>query len=231
MPGGRMQLVARAIRKPRRAPRVKKFKTVYRRKGAGLGRIPVLSAPRQVVRLRYGIGSVITSTAGSVGTYVFSANGLYDVNITGAGHQPRGFDQWMSMYDHYTVFFSKITLRVMNQTGTGNPVRLALRLGDGPTPPATTLDYRESRHVKTAYLNPTIGQRHLSLSCNVKRYLGASRLIGLSEFRGSSTSNPVEQAFYQVSAQDMSSGTQSLALAGQIDFWAVLTEPQLPPSS
>jgi len=43
-------------------------------------------------------------------TYDFSAIGLYDPNITGVGHQPLAFDQWMAVYSHYAVNNSSIEM-------------------------------------------------------------------------------------------------------------------------
>lgn len=40
---------------------------------------------------------------------VFYANGLYDPDITGTGHQPQGYDQWGDLYRTATVLKSKIS--------------------------------------------------------------------------------------------------------------------------
>jgi len=50
------------------------------------------------------------SVLGVTATYEFSAVGLYDPNITGIGHQPLVFDQWMAIYSHYNVNKATITL-------------------------------------------------------------------------------------------------------------------------
>ncbi len=46
--------------------------------------------------------------------YVLAANGLYDPDITGTGHQPMGFDQLMSFFQHYVVVSAKITAQFLN---------------------------------------------------------------------------------------------------------------------
>lgn len=48
--------------------------------------------------------------SGGITVHDFSANGLFDPNITGTGHQPMGFDQWKLIYNHYTVVSSRARL-------------------------------------------------------------------------------------------------------------------------
>lgn len=49
--------------------------------------------------------AVTTIAGGLANTAVeISLNGLYDPDITGAGHQPRGFDQWIALYKRYKVY-------------------------------------------------------------------------------------------------------------------------------
>lgn len=74
-------------------------------------------------KLRYVETPSITNTAGVINSYVFAANGLFDPNITQAGHQPMYFDQYMTVYDHYKVLGSKISVRpTVNGTSLVNPV-------------------------------------------------------------------------------------------------------------
>jgi hypothetical protein len=77
--------------------------------------------PTRRVTLRYAEIFRITSTAGALGKFLFSANGLYDPNITGAGHQPYGFDQWMALYKTATVIKSRIDIEASN-TGASSLV-------------------------------------------------------------------------------------------------------------
>lgn len=41
---------------------------------------------------------------------VFAGNGMYDPDITGAGHQPYGFDEYATLYFRYQVRASKIKI-------------------------------------------------------------------------------------------------------------------------
>ncbi len=62
---------------------------------------------------RYCESRVVNGTTGALGTYVFSANGLFDPNITGTGHQPYGFDQMIAYYQKAVVERSKIVVEVI----------------------------------------------------------------------------------------------------------------------
>jgi hypothetical protein len=52
----------------------------------------------------------ITSTTGARGTQVFRLNDLFDVDFTGAGSQPEGFDELMAIYDRFRVYKSRLRL-------------------------------------------------------------------------------------------------------------------------
>ena len=43
-------------------------------------------------------------------------NSLFDPNLSGLGHQPRGFDQLMAVYEKYTVVAAKITVCYVSNT-------------------------------------------------------------------------------------------------------------------
>lgn len=63
----------------------------------------------KITTLKYTEGYItVDAPVGSSAGYVFRANGLFDPNYTGTGHQPLGFDQWCAMYNRYVVLASKI---------------------------------------------------------------------------------------------------------------------------
>jgi hypothetical protein len=53
-----------------------------------------------------------TTTAGSTATQVFAGNGLFDPDITGAGAQPLGYDQWSAFYARYRCLASAIEVNL-----------------------------------------------------------------------------------------------------------------------
>ncbi len=59
---------------------------------------------RLTVRLRYSTTVSLTSGgAGVPAVHLFRANGIFDPDFTGVGHQPYGHDQLQAIYNHYRV--------------------------------------------------------------------------------------------------------------------------------
>ena len=95
----RKRSTRKIYRAKRRKPDWRKRTTIQ--KGLGF-------SDGQIVKMRYVEEFELNPGLGSVASYVFRANGLYDPNYTGAGHQPYGFDQWMTYYNQFTVLGSKM---------------------------------------------------------------------------------------------------------------------------
>lgn len=51
--------------------------------------------------------------------HTFGANDCYDPNVTGVGHQPRGFDEYTLLYDTFTVTSSKMSINWMYEGYNG----------------------------------------------------------------------------------------------------------------
>lgn len=72
-------------------------------------------------KLRYHEDITLSTNGGggpSMNWHAFSANGLYDPNISGTGHQPMLFDQLALFWNKYTVLGSKITVKVVPRPST-----------------------------------------------------------------------------------------------------------------
>lgn len=154
--------------------------------------------------LRY-FGNFITlnpGIGGTAATHVFSANGLYDPDITGTGHQPIGFDQLMALYDHYTVIGAKIRC-YFNNKDTSNPQFGAVIVRDSNTPTADTRQIVENGYIDMAQL-ATFGtggdKGQVATSVDISKYLGRTSALADPQLKGSVTSNPVEEVYFHVTA-------------------------------
>lgn len=68
-------------------------------------------------KLKYSTDIQLNATAASIDVHVFSANGLYDPDVTSTGNQPRLFDQYMALYNHYTVVAAAISVETLASQG------------------------------------------------------------------------------------------------------------------
>lgn len=176
--------------------------------------------------------------AGTAGVHVFSANGLYDPDLTGIGHQPRGFDQLMSMYDHYTVLGSKITVSFMHSTGVlYNNMSVGITLKDASSVETDKNEYQEARVTNFLVLpgSTTTDQalvRTLSMKSSTKNFLGIQHPMSSAVCRGTIAANPTEQCYFHCWAAPYgATDEQVLQCSVQIEYLAVLTEPQQPTQS
>lgn len=174
--------------------------------------------------------SLNTLIAASV--HVFSANGLYDPNITGAGHQPRGFDQLMAMYDHCVCIKSEIRVDFPSNVSDFNPGILWVALRDFTTPGGTDQDYLEMGDCTYELSSPQGGYAtRLMMQCNPNKYLGRSSPLSDPNLKNSNGANPVEQAYWHVGMQRVALDGPSLNVNVVIKYTVTFIEPKDPGSS
>lgn len=163
----------------------------------------------------------------TVGSYRFSANGMYDPNITGTGHQPLGFDQLMAFYDQYTIIASKIHIKWLNQNS--NPLFCGLFLNDDTTTiPVSQTDFMEQTNSKYAILTPPTGSQDILTQkggFSAKKDLGISKPLSASQLLGTASTNPSEQMYYELFYYASGDTTaNSIKAYVTITYIAVLTE-------
>lgn len=167
---------------------------------------------------------------GAAANHVFSANGLFDPDITGVGHQPRGFDQLMTLYDHYVVIGSKITVFVQ-PVGTTSATVWGIVLKDDSTTTNNADNLLEESFVSYKMAAPGSEPVALVQQFN-NNFLGYSKPLGVEELEGISTSNPSEQAYYHVFGYSPSATDEaSVSIQVRIEYQVMLIEPNQPPIS
>lgn len=227
-------------------PKTRKLRRTYRKAKKRYVKRNMLSftkAPmpnKFATKLRYSETFTINpGIGGFAGVQVFSHNGLYKPNITSSGHQPRGFDQLMTMYDHYTVIGSKLTVTYSNAgAGAGGTLLVGIACKDGPVVFVDKNDYMEGRNVVSrALLRSSVqDEPHavtLSKTCSTRKFLGVSKPLANALIRGDFTTNPSEQAYYHLFASIMTGTADATQIECSvvIDYLVVLTEPKQPSQS
>ena len=72
------------------------------------------------VKLTYCDVITVPNTDTGTAAYRFRLNSIFDPDYTGGGHQPRGHDQWASIYSKYCVIGAKVKVEpIYSSSGTG----------------------------------------------------------------------------------------------------------------
>ncbi len=167
--------------------------------------LPVFPISKLVTQQLYYQDQIELKGAGGVlARYVFSANGAYDPDITGTGHQMMGFDQMMLFYEQAVVVNSRI--KVHFASGTNTDQRCAISLTPDTAAAASTTEIIENGLTVTTRVTGTGGtgtfwsNKTLELECDVAKYFGRTRkqLIAGDEFYCTAAANPTEQVYFQI---------------------------------
>lgn len=188
-----------------------------------------------MVKLRYSTEILLNPAVGGVPVYhVFRANGIFDPDFTGVGHQPRGFDEWMAVYQHYTVVGSKCTMRWLPSSATSKvPSAYGVAVTDTTTFPHTSLsDVIESVEGGQTWRSAGgIGMASkgstpvITRKFSAKKFFGTRDIIGEAGYKGTDAANPIEDANFIVWATGCAAAEpDALCYQVTIDYVAVLTE-------
>jgi len=185
--------------------------------------------------LRYTDYVTFDAGAGLASTRVYSVNSLFDPDVTGVGHQPRGFDQIIAMYNYYRVTSAKIFVdAVGGPTATGQPCILTLSASRDAAPySASIYDYTEQPNVTYEMMSGDASAKvKLSLSADPSKMIGsdADQLFLI----GTSAASPNTQVYFHVSqlSSDLSAENPGpISLIVTIVYDVEFTAPIDPPSS
>lgn len=210
---------------PKRVYAKKKTPSAKRAKVSLAKRVSLLGNKTSTVFKYIEKVSLNPGVAGVPGTYVFSANGMYDPNITGVGHQPRGFDQLMLLFDHYHISESMIKVTFMAGASTTASLICGIQLQDGPTAESDMIQALEGRNTTYVGLSRNGGgAKSATLKFNSNSFF--NRNGGVDSLRGNISSNPNDQAYFVVFAQPTYAvDAQGIDVVVELIFNADLTEP------
>lgn len=168
----------------------------------------------------------MTSTVGSLATYSWAANGMYDPNLSSSGHQPLYFDNMTALYNHFHVIGSKITVKVANSTSATGGGRIGVYQNDDTTITPSYIDAMRERNPQSSkMIGP--GQDHASvftLKYSSKKNFGGATLSN-NALRGNVSNNPTELSVFTLFYQpnDLTS-TTTIYFEVCIEYIAVWTE-------
>lgn len=168
----------------------------------------------------YSSGVIVSGVSGAANAYVFSANGLFDPDISGTGGQPMSFDQAMSYFNHYTVHRSTIQVTFMSDSAT---LRASVGLfvsGSSTvnTSVETLLENGDGAFQILEFAGAYGGTATFRRTLDLGKFQSVDDVMDDPNMRGDSASNPTEQAYYHLVV--FNTGT---AATVQVDFQVVIT--------
>lgn len=233
-------------------------------KGRKRARNAIVRVPRTKLAFPQGMRSTLryverqdfnVSSVDQIITSKLLANGMYDPNTALGGHQPRGFDEFMNLYQTFTVLGSKISVNWV-YTGydgpstldsvvggymvksTTNltadqpsccPVIVGIHKGTEDLPAGTAAQTMELDRTNWRAMTPSDGAVTMSNSLAVSDFFGKGTLVGAEGYTGTRSADPAEQIFWQIwvgRANAQSSGTCQVVAYITVEYDAMFTEPK-----
>lgn len=196
--------------------------------------LPMGFPSRMQGTLRYCDSVALAGSASSTTSYVYSANGLFDPDITSTGHQPLFFDPMMQLYNHYTVQRARIQV-IANSTVGSVPTRAGLMIS-GDTSVST--DFRvnlENGQVSTVVLESKQqfgSAARLFREVDIAKFQGVVNVLDDPDLRGAANANPAEQTYFHLLLWN----PETVAVPGvqfdvAIEYDVVFQEPRKMPLS
>lgn len=168
----------------------------------------------------------MTCTAGIPAVYRYSANGLYDPNITSTGTQPMYFDQFTALYDQYVVIASKVQFKIIPSTASQPPILCSVLLNDD-TVQASSDPNIIAQGPQGAKLIIPAGANNaytLTRSFSAKKMFKGS-VMANTELQGTVSTNPTEQSYYDLNMRSLdASANCSILVETTITYIAIWKE-------
>lgn len=182
--------------------------------------------------LKYATNLGINPSLGGCAGHTFAANGLYDPDITGTGHQPMGFDQIAQLYLRYTVTAVRMKVSHLQQSATTQvPGAFGIIFNDDAsltlgTPLSKCAEQRNVSKIAFGSNQIYSGSENVTMSQDIGQYFGhAGSLVGEGDYSARTNTNPARLCYLTLFyGQDVATAGQTEFLI-QIEYDVTFTEP------
>lgn len=198
---------ARKIQRAYRASKARQRLKRIRSSRKWFKRVPRTPLQKNI-KLKYVDTITLNPGLNSITNHTFCANGVYDPDVSGVGHQPQFFDQVMVFADHYTVKRSHISVSwVPIANASTDPGLFGVILDDN-----TSLDYANARSVIESNQIQPSGYAHCGINDSLtkgkfptvqcdyvtSKFFNVKDYVSQDLYRGTVSSNPTEAANFNV---------------------------------
>lgn len=216
-----------------------KYRKRFRKKRYGTRqrtarRTRTLFGNRLCTKLKY--QNFRTLDPGVLGTpagHAYSCNGMWDPDISGGGHQPRGFDQLMNIFNHAVVIGAKITVQVSHTSGVNDTI-VGIAIRDNFTIDTNMNNYLESRKCRHVMVGAGANAepKTISYKLNPNKFLNRSKPMSDPDLKNSAFNNPAESAYFHLFCGPVESVDATPVHCNvMIEYTCVFFEPKLPAQS
>lgn len=217
--------------------RAGKGKKAWKRRKASIARMPITGPYKIVRRLRFvdDYTPLQPTTAAFAVGHVFNLNGLYDPDETGVGAQPRGFDQYMTMYRNYVVLGARVVAKFVN-ISSSTFTRINMFPSRNSTIDVDPVDNLEVRGLRNCLIGPYTGGagvKTLTINWSAKKWFGRKTVMTEKDLEGTSSANPSKPCYLHVTADpfDAGAGASGVRMQITIDYIVVFRTPVTPAQS
>lgn len=197
----------------------KKFMPKYRRKPSVTYQKHIVPDTAYTV-LKYCTGLQMFA-ASAAANRVFRGNSVFDPDLTGAGHQPVGYDQWAQFYDKYQVLASKIIVKARHTSSVNQMTMLSVQPKLEQTNELDYLDIVGDAYAKSC-LMPTDSAGYYKTLTNYMstKKMWGKKSISDEDFCAETGLNPINQWYWIVNIDDvLSSGNQDSEMYVEIHYY------------
>lgn len=188
--------------------------------------------PEQTLTLKYStvqrLNSAITNTAENV----YSANGLFDPDITNVGHQPMLFDQMAAMYLRYKVTHSRCWVYAQNMgliAGSSRPTMVSIVVNDSSAVMSSDDMAYETPFTWSAMTSPPEGGMSVVKVAtpwiDIAKFKGW-RMSRDQDYAALATANPSIQLFYHVFADRVEGASVDVGTRVFIEYKVLFYDPK-----
>jgi len=212
-------------------PRFRKRQRTLVKQSTGAIKKPVFATARSATKqyLRYSEYITLNPGIGQTAYHQFSANGLYDPDVSGVGHQPRGFDQWMQLYSRYVVTKAKITVQAANDNNASASAIFGVAVSTDQITSTDIRDFTEGR-ISTYAVVSKDAPRSISQTFDLQAWKKGVKIMSDDVISGTQSSNPTEGYFFNIFVAAITNGTDlgTVPLFVTIEYEATLIDADEP---